>query len=122
MEIPVGEALIGRAVQYRQPIAVPDVTNQPATEIWSKTRSGGRCDRGHAQISCHLAVPLMVKDEVYGGIVLYYTQAREFSEEEIGLAVSFADQVALAIENARLFDQAEQAAILEERQRLARES
>jgi signal transduction histidine kinase len=64
---------------------------------------------------------LVVKDEVYGGIMLYYVQPREFTDEEIGLAVSFADQVALAIENARLFDQAEQAAILEERQRLARE-
>jgi signal transduction histidine kinase len=68
-----------------------------------------------------LGVPLVVKDEVYGGIMLYYAQPREFTDEEIGLAVSFADQVALAIENARLFDQAEQAAILEERQRLARE-
>jgi signal transduction histidine kinase len=68
-----------------------------------------------------LGVPLVVKDVVYGGIMLYYAQPREFTDEEIGLAVSFADQVALAIENARLFDQAEQAAILEERQRLARE-
>jgi signal transduction histidine kinase len=68
-----------------------------------------------------LAVPLTVKDNVYGGIVLYYPEPRQFSAEEIDLAVSFANQAALAIENTRLFAQAEQAAILEERQRLARD-
>jgi signal transduction histidine kinase len=43
------------------------------------------------------------------------------SEEEIGLAVAFADQAALAIENARLHEQVREAAVMEERARLARE-
>lgn len=124
MEIPVGEALIGRAVQHRQPMAVPDITKIPplATEtLQQDPQRWALLTEVMSKFHAMLAVPLSVKNEVYGGIVLYYTQAREFSEEEIGLAVSFADQVALAIENARLFDQAEQAGILEERQRLARE-
>jgi signal transduction histidine kinase len=68
-----------------------------------------------------LAVPLIVKGEVYGAILMYYRQPRQFSEEMIGLATVFSDQVALAIENARLRMQAEQAAVLAERNRLARE-
>ncbi len=68
-----------------------------------------------------LAVPLLQKKEAYGALVLYYHTGRQFTEEEVNLAVTFADQAALAIENARLREQAEQAAAMEERGRLARE-
>jgi PAS domain S-box-containing protein len=68
-----------------------------------------------------LAVPLIVKGEAYGGLVLYYTRPRTVSEEEADLAMAFADQAALAIENARLRQQAREAAVMEERARLARE-
>ncbi|MBA3532368.1 MAG: sensor histidine kinase, partial [Ardenticatenales bacterium] len=51
----------------------------------------------------------------------YYTEARHFSEEDIGLAVAFADQAVLAIENARLRAQVEQSAVAAERNRLARD-
>jgi signal transduction histidine kinase len=68
-----------------------------------------------------LAVPLLVKSDSYGAIALYYHDTRQFDEEEIALAMAFADQVALAIESARFSEQAQQAAALEERQRLARD-
>jgi signal transduction histidine kinase len=68
-----------------------------------------------------LAVPLVIKDEIYGGISLHYPEPRPFSPEEIALTVSFAHQAALAIENARLRAQAEQAAAAAERSRLARD-
>jgi signal transduction histidine kinase len=54
-------------------------------------------------------------------LVLYYSEPRVFSGEDVELAVAFADQAALAIENASLHRQAEEAAILEERERLARD-
>jgi len=68
-----------------------------------------------------LVVPLFQEEEIYGAMALYYQAEREFSEEEVDLAVAFAEQTALAIKNARLREQAEQAAALEERGRLARE-
>jgi signal transduction histidine kinase len=68
-----------------------------------------------------LAVPLIVQGEGDGAITLYYRQPREFSDEELRLAMSVADQAALAIESARLRAQAEQAAAVAERSRLARE-
>jgi signal transduction histidine kinase len=74
-----------------------------------------------------LAVPLIRQGEseetntAYGCISFYYPQPRDFSDEDIALAVAFADQAALAIENAHLRDRVEQSAVMEERGRLARE-
>ncbi|MCB9079170.1 MAG: GAF domain-containing protein [Anaerolineaceae bacterium] len=68
-----------------------------------------------------LAVPLIVKEEVYGSLALYYNEPRDFSTDEIDLAITFCDQAALAIENARLQIQAEEAAVAAERHRLARD-
>ncbi len=68
-----------------------------------------------------LAVPIVVKNEVYGSLAFYYIGPRNFSDEEVELAVNFADHAALAIENARLRAQAEQAAVAAERSRLARD-
>ncbi len=68
-----------------------------------------------------MAVPLIIKGEIYGAILFYYYHPHDFMQQEIGLALAFGDQVALAIENARLRIQAEQAAVNAERNRLARE-
>jgi signal transduction histidine kinase len=64
---------------------------------------------------------LAVAEEVYGGLMLFYSESREFSGEEIDLAVAFADQAALAIANERLRRQAQEVAVHEERGRLARD-
>jgi signal transduction histidine kinase len=68
-----------------------------------------------------LSVPLIIKDEIYGGISLYYTEQRCFSRDEIGLAATFGDNVALAIENAGLREQVGRNAVAAERSRLARD-
>ncbi|MDZ7844637.1 MAG: GAF domain-containing protein [Anaerolineales bacterium] len=68
-----------------------------------------------------LTIPVLVKEEIFGAISLYFEGPRRFSEEEIRLASSFADQAALAIENANLRSRAEKTAVAEERNRLARD-
>lgn len=68
-----------------------------------------------------LAVPLVIRDQVYGSLTFYYAEPLEVDEEQITLAQTFADQVALAIENARLRAQVEQTAVAAERNRIARE-
>jgi signal transduction histidine kinase/ligand-binding sensor domain-containing protein len=68
-----------------------------------------------------LAVPMIVDDKVDGGLALLYSWAREFSEEDIQMAASFADHAALAIANALLRSQAEEIAVSAERSRLARD-
>lgn len=68
-----------------------------------------------------LAAPLRVGDEVFGGLMLYYSQPRHFSNEDVELAVTFSEQAKLAIENARLRAQSEQMAVAAERNRIARD-
>jgi GAF domain-containing protein/ActR/RegA family two-component response regulator len=56
-----------------------------------------------------LAVPLRAKGAVIGVLVVVYGVAREFADDEIALLQTFADQAATAIENARLFQEAQAA-------------
>ena len=68
-----------------------------------------------------LTIPLIVEDSVYGSIAFYFSSPKDFDEDEIKLASAFADQAALAIENNRLYEAAEEAAVAAERNRLARD-
>lgn len=123
VQIRVGMGATGTAVQKRQPVAVPDtqVDRPHLKDVVAEPHQQAILAQVTNQFRAVLAVPLIVKDEVYGGITVYHRKPRAFSAEEIALAVSFADQAALAIENARLRDQAEQTAAAAERSRLARE-
>jgi len=68
-----------------------------------------------------LSIPLFIRNEIYGGMVFYYTEPQDFSQDQIELGLTFAEQVSLAIENARLFEQTEETAVMAERNRLARD-
>mgnify|MGYP000075012443 CR=1 FL=1 len=68
-----------------------------------------------------LSVPLYIQERVFGGMVFYYAEPQEFSEDQVQLGMTFGDQVAIAIENTRLMQAAERAAATEERNRLARD-
>jgi signal transduction histidine kinase len=69
----------------------------------------------------YLGIPLLVNDQVFGGLVFYFQVRRIFSREDIQLAETLAGHAALAIENARLRHQAAEIAKLAERSRLARD-
>ena len=70
---------------------------------------------------CWMGVPLVIKDRATGMLVFLHQEPHFYTDEHARLALTFAQQVAVAIENARLYEQAGQLAVLEERQRLARE-
>ncbi|MCA1899412.1 MAG: histidine kinase [Chloroflexi bacterium] len=63
------------------------------------------------------AVPLYIQDKLYGGMVFYYAEPQEFHEEQIQLGLAFAEQMAVALENAFLRERV----ALAERSRLARD-
>ena len=63
------------------------------------------------------AVPLYIQDKLYGGMVFYYAEPQDFHDEQIQLGLAFAEQMAVALENALLRERA----ALAERSRLARD-
>jgi PAS domain S-box-containing protein len=66
-------------------------------------------------------VPLFAKGRLVGAFNLGTRHARPVTPEEISLLSSIGRQIAMAVENARLYDQAEQSAAIAERHRLSRE-
>lgn len=73
------------------------------------------------QIKSLLSVPLWRGDRLHGVVAVFSRNPRRFEKEEIHLLTRLAQQVIIAIENARLYQQMHYLAVLEERDRLARE-
>jgi len=107
--IPITTGLMGEAARTRRAVLVNDVTADPR---YLPTPGG-------ALARAELAVPILLGDRVLG--VVNVERDEPFSEEDAAIVGIIADQLAVAIENARLYASAQQVAVLEERQRLARE-
>ncbi len=89
----------GRAVVDRKPVHVPDLTT--AGDEFPE----GRADAlrmGHRTV---LSVPLLRDDDAIGSLSVRRTDVRPFTDKQIELVQTFADQAVIAIENARLFDE-----------------
>ena len=80
-----------------------------------------RAPNAPEEIRSSMTAPIHIEEVVVGAFTLGYCQERVFSEQEKRLLAALAQRAGLAIQNARLYEQAQQAATLEERQRLARE-
>ncbi len=51
-----------------------------------------------------LAVPILKGDDLLGAMVIYHADVRPFTDKQIALVETFADQAAIAIDNVRLLD------------------
>jgi signal transduction histidine kinase len=71
-------------------------------------------------VAC-LALPLVVRDRNLGLLVLTRSVTEPFRADQLRIASAFANQVAVALENANLYEQVHEQAAFEERQHLARE-
>ena len=92
----------GRAVVDRQVIHIEDALSLPEAEFPETHPSDLR-----VSIRTVLAVPLMREDVPIGSIHMRRTEVRPFSEKQIALLKTFADQAVIAIENVRLFKELE---------------
>jgi signal transduction histidine kinase len=96
-----GEGAIGRAAATREPVQVPDVTD---TDAYASRVRDALLRFGYRSL---LAVPLVSEDEVVGALVVNRRLAGEFPARTVELLRTFGAQSALAIQNARLFQEIE---------------
>jgi signal transduction histidine kinase/flagellar basal body-associated protein FliL len=112
MVFKAGQGLVGHAAQHAVPVTVKDTVGDNRVD-WNITYP--------EHIRSYMHIPLIVEGQVFGIFNVNYQEPHAFDEEDVRLVLAIAQRAASAIENARLYQQAQQAATLEERQRLARE-
>jgi two-component system, NtrC family, sensor kinase len=94
---PPGRHSVGaRAALERRTVHVSDVRADPehtygAKDVWP--------------FRTVLGVPMLKGDDLLGVILVYHNEVRQFTERQIALVETFADQAVIAIENVRLFDE-----------------
>jgi GAF domain-containing protein/CheY-like chemotaxis protein len=92
--------LAGRAVLDRATIHIPDIRNDPDYALPDSVKLGGW--------RSIIAVPLFLDGEVIGVLDLARPTVGPFSQRQIELVETFADQAVIAIKNAKLFEQVQQ--------------
>ncbi len=92
-EIPLGRGVVGYAAQHKQAVLVPDVNKD------------SRYVKANPETRSELAVPLVYKDKVIGVLDLEHTRRGFFTDDHKRTVTTLAAQVAIAIENAQLYEQ-----------------
>jgi signal transduction histidine kinase len=111
--IPVGEGILGALITEARPLRL--------RRIQDDERSVG-FPENHPHMTSFLGVPIKIHDRVYGN--LYLTEKRgtpEFTADDEAAVVTLATQAAVAIENARIRAELKRLAVLEDRERIAKE-
>jgi signal transduction histidine kinase len=107
----LGEGIVGKAAKAGEPLAVSDVSREPG-DVPSRSLPDTRSE---------MAVPIKVGASVLGVLDVQSISPDAFDEVDLFTVRTLGDQLAIAIENARLYEESRGMAILEERNRMARE-
>ena len=89
----------GRALLEGRVVHIADVNRDPEYTFFDHSKLG--------DYRTILAVPMLREDVSIGVVTLCRSEVRPFTEKQIELATTFADQAAIAIENVRLFERVE---------------
>ncbi len=114
--IPRNHGFMGWVVDHGEPLVVRDVREHPQSLPFAAPN--GDSTPGALAFA---GAPVHAKGEILGALGVVSRPGRQFTAEEVALLASIADQIGVAAQNARLYQQAEQLATLKERERLARD-
>ncbi len=100
--IKVGEGIVGQVAQSDQPMVISDVRAEPRFVQQAAAERFG--------IVSYIAVPLRARGETIGVLEMATREPHLFPQEEVDFFITLAGQAAIALENARLFEEARQRA------------
>jgi len=92
-KVPLGEGLVGYAALHREAVLVPDVSKDP------------RYIKVVDDVRAELAVPMLLKDRCVGVFDLESPELDAFTKRDVEILTLLASQAAVAIENARLYEE-----------------
>ncbi len=108
---PLSDSLWGRGIERKETVVVPNLPSDlPTPQTF--------CPE---EYPAYIGVPIYTTGRVLGVLSVFGEAIQNFSAEDIALLSAIANHVGVAVESAQLRQRAEQAAVMEERQRLARE-
>jgi signal transduction histidine kinase len=93
---PDGKSIVARALLSRRTTYIPDIRLDPEYSDLDPRKFGG--------YRSHLAVPILREDTPVGVLAMGRLSPRPFTDKQIELVTTFADQAVIAMENARLFE------------------
>ncbi len=97
----VGESIAGRVVESGRPCIINDLLKEKRYKYPHLVKQRG--------LRSLLTVPLIQRNRIIGVLSIYNKKVSKYNVEDVRLLSMFADQAAIAIENARLYEQAETA-------------
>jgi nitrate/nitrite-specific signal transduction histidine kinase len=110
--LPLWTSAAGRAVRLERPVVMP-VAQYPQGELKTLMKREG--------LRMAVSVPLTAKGRVLGAINLGSRTVINLTAEQLSLLAAVGQQTGVAVENARLYERAEESAVAAERNRLARD-
>ncbi|MGD9713284.1 MAG: histidine kinase, partial [Thermomicrobiales bacterium] len=112
---------IASRILSKEAVIIDDVAAETEEARAQRRVFGTTADASLSGTRSWMCLPLPLKDRVIGMLALSHRQMSFYTERHASLVGAIASQVAVAMENARLYEQAQHLAAVEERQRLARE-
>lgn len=103
-----------------QPIRIPDIRSANPEAKFLRSLLNGEAAFFLDGVNSWMWVPLAVQGRIIGSLGVAHSRRNYFTSHHANLALSMADQVAITMVNAELYEQARALAALQERQRLAR--
>jgi signal transduction histidine kinase len=96
--LPEGKGVLGQVISEPHPLRISDLSAHPSSVGFPE---------GHPPMHSFLGVPVLVRGEVYGNLYLTEKRDGDFTAEDEAVLTALAGAAGIAIDNARLFEEAE---------------
>ena len=122
IRMPAEHAHHREVIHSQKPVIIADTRGDDLLAQAFRELSAQLLEPYYGYVYSCMVAPLVAKGQVIGMLILHHhAEPNYYADRDADLVMAFANQVTVAIENAQLYEQAQQLAVVEERQRLGRE-